>query len=103
MVYTKAELGIHISGAAGSVYAIVLGINLARADDQSKRDEAKKRLITTIIAVAVTILLVVFFKELLPLILEAAIGESTTSQENQWFEQKWIIIKFYLYKKTDLI
>ena len=81
----------------------MLGINLARADDQSKRDEAKKRLITTIIAVAVTILLVVFLNELLPLILEAAIGESTTSQENQWFGQKWIIIKFYLYKKTDLI
>lgn len=63
-----------VVGAAGAIYAIVLGINLARAEDQSKRDEAKKRLITTIIAVAVTILLVVFFNELLPMIIEAFIG-----------------------------
>lgn len=60
-----------VAAAAGAIYAIVLGINLARADDQSKRDEAKKRLITVIIAVAVTILLVVFFNELLPLIIQA--------------------------------
>ena len=63
-----------VTAAAGAVYAIVLGINLARADDQSKRDEAKKRLITTIIAVAVTILLVVFFNELLPLIIQQFVG-----------------------------
>lgn len=65
-----------VAAAAGAVYAIVLGINLARADDQSKRDEAKKRLITVIIAVAVTILLVVFFNELLPLIIEAFVSPS---------------------------
>ena len=63
-----------VTAAAGAVYAIVLGINLARADDQSKRDEAKKRLITTVIAVAVTILLVVFFNELLPLIIQQFVG-----------------------------
>lgn len=63
-----------ITAAAGAVYAIVLGINLARAEDQSKRDEAKKRLITTIIAVAVTILLIVFFNELLPLIIQQFVG-----------------------------
>lgn len=72
-----------VVGAAGAVYAIVLGINLARAEDQSKRDEAKKRLITTIIAVAVTILLVVFFNELLPLIVKAFIG--TPSSPGQMF------------------
>lgn len=63
-----------VTAAAGAIYAIVLGINLARAEDQSKRDEAKKRLITVIIAVAVTILLVVFFNELLPMIIEAFIS-----------------------------
>ncbi len=67
-----------VVGAAGSIYAIVLGINLARAEDQSKRDEAKKRLITTIIAVAVTILLVVFFNELLPMIIKAFLGTPTS-------------------------
>ena len=63
-----------VASAAGAVYAVVLGINLARAEDQSKRDEAKKRLITTIIAVAVTILLIVFFNELLPLIIQQFVG-----------------------------
>ena len=60
-----------VAAAAGAIYAVVLGINLARAEDQSKRDEAKKRLITTIIAVAATIVLVLFFNLLLPEILSA--------------------------------
>ena len=60
-----------VVAAAGAVYAIVLGVNLARAEDQSKRDEAKKRLITTLIAIAITVALVIFFNELFPMILEA--------------------------------
>lgn len=60
-----------VVGAAGVIYAVVLGINLAKAEDQSKRDEAKKRMITTIIAVAVTLVLIIFFNELLPLIVDA--------------------------------
>ena len=60
-----------IVGAAGAVYAIVWGVNLAKAEDQSKRDEAKKRLVTVLISVAITIALVIFFNELLPLIIEA--------------------------------
>lgn len=60
-----------VVGAAGVIYAVVLGINLAKAEDQSKRDEAKKRMITTIIAVAVTLVLIIFFNELLPLIIDA--------------------------------
>ena len=64
-----------VAGAAGAIYAIVLGINLARAEDQSKRDEAKKRLITVLIAVAVVILLIVFFNELLPIIIKAIVGD----------------------------
>ena len=60
-----------VVGAAGAIYAIVLGVNLAKAEDQSKRDEAKKRLITVLIAVAVTIALVLFFNLLLPQILVA--------------------------------
>ena len=60
-----------IVGAAGAIYAIVLGVNLARAEDQSKRDEAKKRLVTTLIAVGITIALVLFFNTLFPLIISA--------------------------------
>ena len=60
-----------VVAAAGAVYAIVLGVNLARAEDQSKRDEAKKRLITTLVAIAITVALVIFFNELFPMILNA--------------------------------
>ena len=60
-----------VVGAAGAIYAIYLGFQLAKAEDQSKRDEAKKHLITVIIAVAITIVLVLFFNELLPLIVNA--------------------------------
>ena len=65
-----------IVGAAGAIYAIVLGVNLARAEDQSKRDEAKKRLVTTLIAVGVTIALVIFFNTLLPMIIAAFSGKT---------------------------
>lgn len=60
-----------VTAAAGVIYSVYLGINLARAEDQSKRDEAKKRLITTIIAVGVVVLLVIFFNVLLPKIVYA--------------------------------
>ena len=58
-------------GAAGAIYAIYLGIQLARAEDQSKRDDAKKHLITVLIALAVTVVLILFFNEIMPLIVEA--------------------------------
>ena len=63
-------------GLAGVIYSIYLGIQLARAEDQSKRDDAKKHLTTVIIALGVTLLLVVFFLHLLPAIISAfkAIG-----------------------------
>lgn len=68
-----------VVGAAGVIYAVVLGVQLAKAEDQSKRDDAKKRLVTTIIAVAVTLVLIIFFNELLPLIIEAIQTEVDTS------------------------
>lgn len=60
-----------VVGAAGAVYAVWLGIQLARADEQGKRDEAKKHLITVLVAIAVTVVLIVFFNEILPLIVNA--------------------------------
>lgn len=58
-------------GAIGAIYAIYLGVKLARADEQSKRDEAKKHLITVAIAVGVTVVLILFFNTFLPMILSA--------------------------------
>lgn len=58
-------------GAIGAIYAVYLGVKLARADEQGKRDEAKKHLITVAIAVGVTIVLILFFNTFLPMILSA--------------------------------
>ena len=60
-----------VIGVAGVIYSIYLGVKLARAEEQGKRDEAKKHLITVVIAIAVTLVLVVFFNTILPLILSA--------------------------------
>ena len=60
-----------IVAAIGAIYAIYLGIRLARAEEQGKRDEAKKHLITVAIAVGVTIVLILFFNTFLPMILSA--------------------------------
>ncbi len=60
-----------LAGLAGVIYSIYLGVQLARADDQSKRDDAKKHLVTVIIAIAVTLVLVLFFLHILPAIISA--------------------------------
>ena len=64
-------IALAIVGVAGIIYSIYLGVKLATAEDQGKRDEAKKHLITVIIAIVVTLVLVVFFNTLLPMILGA--------------------------------
>ena len=60
-----------IVGAVGAVYAIYLGFQLARADEQGKRDDAKKHLITVVIAIGVTIALVLVFNTFLPALISA--------------------------------
>ena len=47
-----------VVAAAGSIYAVVLGIKMARAEDPAAREEAKKRIINFIIAFAVTAILI---------------------------------------------
>lgn len=58
-------------GACGAVYAIYVGVKMARADSSEQREEAKKRLINIIVAIIVTIALILFFNLLLPVILNA--------------------------------
>lgn len=60
-----------IVGAVGAIYAIYLGVQLARADEQGKRDDAKKHLITVVIAVGVTIALILVFNTFLPALISA--------------------------------
>ena len=62
-------------GAVGAVYAIYLGVQLARAEDQGKRDDAKKHLITVFIAIGVTIALILVFNIFLPMLLSAFIDK----------------------------
>lgn len=49
-------------GTAGMIYAIVLGVKLARAETTDQRDEAKKRLINAIIALVVMIALILLLQ-----------------------------------------
>ena len=46
---------------AGIIYAIVVGVKFARAEDKGQRDEAKQKLITVIVGVVVTGILVALF------------------------------------------
>ena len=60
-----------IVGAVGAVYAIYLGVQLARADEQGRRDDAKKHLITVVIAIGVTVALILVFNTFMPAIVSA--------------------------------
>lgn len=68
-----------IVGALGAIYAIYLGVQLARAEDQGKRDDAKKHLITVCIAIGVTIALIVIFNVAVPEIARAFIKKPDTT------------------------
>ncbi len=46
---------------AGIIYAIVVGVKFARAEDKGARDEAKQKLITVIIGIVVTAVLIAVF------------------------------------------
>ena len=58
-------------GACGAVYAIYIGVKMARADSSEQREEAKKRLINVIVALVVTIALILFFNLIMPAILSS--------------------------------
>ena len=51
-----------IVATAGMIYAVVLGVNLARADSADKQQEAKKRLIYAIVGLVVIIVLIILLK-----------------------------------------
>ena len=62
-----------VVGAAGMIYAVVIGVQMARADSTEKREEAKKRLINVIVGLAIIIGLILFFKLFISVILPAFI------------------------------
>lgn len=48
--------------SAGTIYAIVLGVQMARADSTEKREEAKKRVINVLIGMAIAVGLILLIK-----------------------------------------
>jgi cytochrome c biogenesis protein CcdA len=64
---------------AGIIYAIVVGVKFAKAEDKGARDEAKQKLITVIIGIVVTAVLILLF-----IWLRTAIQNETISIDN-WF------------------
>lgn len=68
-----------VVGAAGTIYAVVIGVNMARADSTEKREEAKKRLINVIVGLAIIIALILFFKLFISVILPAFFPADTTT------------------------
>ena len=62
-----------IVAAAGIIWAIVLGVNMARADSTDKREEAKKRLIGLVVGIVILVVLIIFFTTLFPVILRSLI------------------------------
>ena len=47
-----------VVSTAGAIYAVVLGVNMAKAETADKREEAKKRIINAVLALAITIVLI---------------------------------------------
>ena len=62
-------------GSAGMVYAVILGINLAKAESEDKRKTAATRMKNTLIGVGVLLLLVLFINIFIPMIVKAAFKE----------------------------
>lgn len=46
-------------GTAGSIYAVILGVNYSKAEDPGKREEAKKRLVNAILGIVIMIALLI--------------------------------------------
>lgn len=53
---------IIILGVAGTIYAIVLGVQFAKAESADKRDETKKRLINAVIGLVIILVALIGMK-----------------------------------------
>lgn len=78
---------LSVVAAAGAIYAVVIAVQMAKADSGEKREEAKKRLISVIVAVVVLAVLILFFLVLMPEILKAILKNQGYSEQqiNQYF------------------
>ena len=51
-----------VLAAVGSIYAIYLGVMMAKAENAEKREEAKKRIINAVIAIVIVVVLILLMK-----------------------------------------
>ena len=61
---------IAIVGSVGTIYCIILGVKLAKSDEQNSREKAKKDLIGAIIGFVTIFVLIVALKVALPILQE---------------------------------
>ena len=65
---------------AGIIYAVVVGVKFAKAEDKSAREEAKQKLITVIVGIVVTGALIAVFWWL-----QWALRDGGLADQNNWF------------------
>ena len=75
---------LSVVAAAGAIYAVVIAIQIAKADSGEKREEAKKRLISVIVAVVVLVVLIIFFLFFMPMILKAVLTNQGVAIPDGW-------------------
>ena len=59
---------VAIVGAVGTIYCIILGIKLAKSDEQNSREKAKKDLVGAIVGFVIIFVLIVALKIALPIL-----------------------------------
>lgn len=59
---------IAIVGAVGTIYCILLGLKIAKSDEQNSREKAKKDLIGAIIGFLIIFVLIVALKIAMPIL-----------------------------------
>lgn len=70
---------VGLLATAGTIYAIVLGVNMAKADNPEKRSAAKKRIIGALTAVVSVIILLFLLKFILENLNRWVNGTTTTT------------------------
>ena len=74
-------------GGAGIVYSIILGVNLAKSENDEKRRYAAFRLRNTLIGVLVLVVFVIFINLLVPLLVRTIWPLSWDANYQEWLDK----------------
>ena len=95
-----------VLAAVGTIYAIYLGVMMAKAENAEKREEAKKRIINAVIALVVVVVLVLLlqlFINYAPGILGVDESQVTEKWEDTPQGKKEVAIGLLNYAKVFLL